>query len=334
MHKATLLIIVFIAASLAQTSEITPQLATIVARYRAIGTLQVQCTGSGTAASPQVPQNITSVLTEVGNPSNVLGSYSGGGFAGLAQFFANDGSVTRVVAPISSTASGGNLTNFLSAANRVPGDRTFDRIVFITRYDTLGGTIDPATACNATGQFVTVDFAATYGFYRSATPPVSTLLRSTAIANGTVTLLCSNNAYTAPTTISSTLYSDDALTTPVGTYTGLFTNNDGSSTRATGNLPGFPVDNAPGAALSYFVQTASVNIGTRAFDNVGFISRYDTVGGVRRSTDDACTSANNGTSITVPFRATYGFYQAIPGTSSATTIGVSAFLVAMISLAL
>jgi len=323
-------ILLALLVSLVCAAEIVPAFATQSANYRATGTLQINCTGAGTVSGPL---NIQSTLADVSSGANA-GNYTSAGF------FALDGSSTRVTINFNSTSNAPNLTNFLASALRVDGDRVLDRIVFITRYDTQGGTIDPSTCTtNNVGTLTTVPFAASYGFYRSAVPTVqgATLVR-TFRAVGTLQTVCTNQTYAAPSNINSILRTVDGTNTQVGIYNGSFVfSADGSATRTTGNVSP-PINNAPQAALANFVQTAANTPGSRVFDNISFITRYDTVGGVATAADGPCTTSNEGAVLNKNFEATYGFYQANTGatttsaTTSSVTTGNSATVVGMSAL--
>jgi len=311
--KHAVLFALVVALCYAQTSELVPAATTLAARYRATGTLQINCTGVGTVSGPL---NIQSTLADLSTGA-AAGNYTSTGFA------ANDGSSTRVVTNFNSTSNAPNLTNFVATALRVAGDRTLDRIVFITRYDTQGGTF-PADSCTAdnVGTLNTVDFSASYGFYRSAVPTVANgILKNTYRAVGTLELVCTNGTYAAPSNIESILTTVDGSNTQVGIYNGSFVNTvDGSVTRATGNVVP-AINNAPNAALTNFVQSAATTPGSRALDNIAFITRYDTVGGAATAADPACTSANEASVLNKNFEATYGFYvnSAVTTTTSTAT---------------
>jgi len=300
--KYSLIIIALVSLCYAQPpAEIVPALANLVATFRASGTLNINCTSDTTVSGPL---NINSILT---NPSDgtQVGTYTG-------PFNHNDGSSTRVTVPtINPTASlnPGNLANFLGVAQRTEGSRIFDKIVFITRYNTSGGFVDPSTCSGNTGRVTNVPFQATYGFYQSASPAATAgTLKNTFRAFGTLQITCSNGAYSGPSGINSVLLSTDGSNTQVGIYNGSFVSNDGSATRTSGTPAA--TNNAYGRALASFLASAVTVPGTRVFDNIGQITRYDTVGGVANSTTPACNAQNEGNPVTVPFEATYGFYTA------------------------
>jgi len=157
-------------------------------------------------------------------------------------------------------------------------------------------------------------------------------------AVGTLQTVCTNLTYAPPSNINSILRTVDGTNTQVGIYNGSFIfSADGSATRTTGNVSP-PINNAPQAALANFVQTAANTPGSRVFDNISFITRYDTVGGVATAADGPCTTSNEGAVLNKNFEATYGFYQANTGatttsaTTSSVTTGNSATVVGMSAL--
>jgi len=111
--------LLFIIAALSLAQEILPNalLTTNVARYRASGTLNIACTGVNLTSAIY---GINSSLTDLATNASA-GIYNG-------SFIATDGSFTRLVQSLNSSATPGYLSNFLGVALRNPGNGALSRV--------------------------------------------------------------------------------------------------------------------------------------------------------------------------------------------------------------
>jgi len=121
-------------------------------------------------------------MTEL-DDDDVIGIYNG-------SFVSNDGSRTSVTAGSATNynvAPGAALSYFLARASPVAGNRLFDGISYIARFDTVGGVPQSTDVC-VEGQAITKTFAASYNFYTATNVTSSSTVSSVSGSSSTVSI--------------------------------------------------------------------------------------------------------------------------------------------------